>query len=271
MSLLIAESERLWSRRITRFFPALLALLMVVGIIIAYFVIENDADTTPDFLIDMAGGIEATTLLGPVTSLLPIMAYVIAASFIGADVKTGMVEQILTWEPRRIRFILARMAASGLAVSILAMVLAVLLIALLYGLAAVTGTTGGLTAEFWGNVGVTVLRTGLATALFGIFGLGVTVLVNNSVGSIVGFVIYWFIIENFLVAAFLPRVAVYLPIANASSFASGADVQRIEGSVFGEFELIDEHSYLTAGLILAAWTCLAAAAGVIAFRRRDIS
>ena len=125
--------------------------------------------------------------------------------------------------------------------------LAVVLIMLLYGLAAATGTTGGLTGEFWGNVAVSVLRTGLAAALFSVFGLGITVLVNNSVGSIVGFVIYWFIVENFLVSAFLPEVAVYLPITNASSFASGADVQRIEGSVFGDFELIDEHSYLTAG------------------------
>ena len=271
MNLLIAESERLWARRMTRFFPALLAVLMIVGIVIAYFVIANDADNRPDFLTDMAGGVEATTMLGPVASLLPIMAYVIAASFIGADIKTGMVEQILTWEPRRIRFIAARMAVSGLTVSILAALLAVILIALLYGLAAATGTTGGLTTEFWGNVGVSVLRTGLAAALFSVFGLGITALVYNSVGSIVGFVIYWFILENFLVSAFLPRVAVYLPIANASSFASGADVQRIEGSVFGDFELVDEHSYLTAGLILVAWTGVAAVAGAIAFWRRDIN
>ena len=271
INLLVAESERLWARRMTRFFPSLLAVLMVVGIVIAYFVIENDQGNSPDFVTDMASGTEATGLLGPVASLLPIMAFVIGASFIGADIKTGMVEQILTWEPRRVRFILARMAAAGPAVAVLAMALAAFLIVLLLGLAAATGTTDGTTGEFWSNVAVSVLRTGLAAALFTVFGLGITVLVNSSVGSIVGFIIYWFIIENFLVSAFLPRVAVYLPITNASSFASGADVQRIDGSVFSDFDLIDEHSYLTAGLILAAWTVATAVVATIAFIRRDIS
>ena len=271
INLLLAESERLWARRMTRYFPAILAALMVVGVAIAYFVIDNDEGNTPDFVTDVAGGVGATSLLGPVASLLPIMAFVIGASYIGADLKTGMVEQILTWEPRRGRFLLARLASSAVGTAVLAAVLAVFLVALLYGLTAAVGTTDGTTGELWGNAAVSVLRTGLAAALFSAIGLGITVLVNNSIGSIVGFVIYWFIGENFLISAFLPKVAVYLPITNATSFASGADVERIDGSVFGDFELIEVHSYLVAGLILVAWTLLAVVAGAVAFRRRDIS
>lgn len=271
INLLVAESERLWARRMTRFFPAVLALFMVAGIVIAYFVIDNDDDNTPDFMVDIADGVDATGLLGPVASLLPIMAFVIGASYIGADMKTGMVEQILTWEPRRIRFLAARFLASAFGVAILAMALAAFLVVLLYGLAAAVGTTDGTTGELWANAAVAVARTGLAAALFSCFGLGITALVNNSVGSIVGFVIYWFVLENFLIQAFLPRIAVYLPITNASAFASGADVQRIEGSVFSDFDLVDEHSYLVAGLILAGWTLVAAVAGAVTFARRDVA
>lgn len=271
INLLVAESERLWARRMTRFFPGVLAVLMVAGIVIAYFVISNDSDNSPDFVADMAGGVLATTILGPVASLLPIMAFVIGASYIGADMKTGMLEQLLTWEPRRLRFLAARIVASSSGVALLAMALGALLVALLFGLAATTGTADGTSGELWANVAVAVVRLGFASALFCAFGLAITVLVNNSVGSIVGFVIYWFIVENFLVSAFLPRVAVYLPITNATSFANGTDVQRIDGSVFSDFELIDQHSYLAAGLILLAWTALAVAIAAVAFDRRDIT
>jgi ABC-type transport system involved in multi-copper enzyme maturation permease subunit len=156
-------------------------------------------------------------------------------------------------------------------VALLAALLAVFLIALLYGLAGMTGTTDGTTAELWRNAAAAVGRTAVASGLFFAFGLGVTLLVNNSVGSIVGFVIYWFIVEGFLVAAFLPRVAVYLPITNATAFAQGATVQRVDGSVFSDFDLVDQHDYAVAGLILAGWTALALVAAGIAFKRRDIA
>ena len=271
IGLLAAESSRLWARRMTRFFPLGLAAAIVAGIVIAFFVIEADEQNMPNFLDDIAGGIEATDVLGPVTAVLPLMAFVIGASYIGADSKTGMLEQLLTWEPRRIRFLVARVVSLFFGVAVLAMALAAFLVGLLFLLAALTGTTEGTTGEFWGNVAIIILRTGLAAGLFSAFGLGVTLLIDSSVGSIVGFVIYWFIIENFLIAAFLPRVAPYLPIANADAFASGRDVERISGSVFsGDFDLVVVHSYLVAGVVLAVWVAVALVASAVAFARRDI-
>jgi hypothetical protein len=78
INLLRAESNRLWARRMTRFFPATLGLLMVAGIVIAYLVITNDDNSMPDFMNDIAGGPGATDLLGPVATLLPVMAFVIS-------------------------------------------------------------------------------------------------------------------------------------------------------------------------------------------------
>ncbi|MDH3682083.1 MAG: hypothetical protein OEV40_19285 [Acidimicrobiia bacterium] len=271
INLLVAESTRLWARRMTRFFPLGLAALFVAGIVIAFLVISNDEGNSPDFVDDMAGGVGAQDVLGPITAVLPLMAFVIGGSYIGADAKTGMLEQLLTWEPRRLRFLVARLVSLVVGVAVLAMALAVFLVALLYSLAASTGTVDGVTGELWGNIAVIVLRTGLAAGLFSAFGFGVTLLINNSVGAIVGFVIYWFIIENFLVAVFLPRVSSYLPITNADSFASGRDVERLEGNVFqGEVDTIVSHGYLTAGVVLAAWVALAVIAAALVFVRRDI-
>jgi ABC-type transport system involved in multi-copper enzyme maturation permease subunit len=182
-----------------------------------------------------------------------------------------MLEQLLTWEPRRLRFLAARVVSLFVGVAVLAMALAGFLIVMLYVLAALTGSTDGTSGEFWSNVAVITLRTGLAAGLFSIFGMGVTLLIDNSVGSIVGFVIYWFIIENFLVAAFLPRVSPYLPITNADAFASGRDVERISGSVFSDdFELVTVHGYRTAGVILVVWVVVALVTSAVAFVRRDI-
>lgn len=266
-----AEFARFWARRMTRFFPLGLAAAFVVGILIAYLVITND-DTTIDFLDDVAEGVEAKGVLGPITIVLPLMAFVLGASYIGADAKTGMLEQILTWEPRRLRILGVRLVSSLLGVAVLAMALSVLLVGLLIGLVVATdGTVDGLTSEFWWNLAVIVVRTGLSAGLFACFGLGVTLLIDSSIGSIVGFVIYWFVIENFLISAFLPRVGVYLPIANANAFATGNDVERIEGSVFsGDFELVFSHTYRTAGVVLMAWVLAAVVPAALVFVRRDI-
>lgn len=269
--LTIAEFKRLIARRMTLLFPAVLALLFVGGITIAYFVISNDDDNSPDFVIDMAGGSDASGILDIIAFLIPVMAFVIGASSIGADVKTGMLEQLLTWEPRRLRLLVARSIAGFTGVGIAAVILSIIFVALLFGLAAATGTTGGTDSDFWGRVLVAVLRSGLAAGLFAIFGIGVTLLVNSSVGSIVGFMIYFFIIENFLLGAFLPKVAAYLPITNTSAFAAGVDVERVEGSVFSEdFETVVSHDYVTAGIILAAWTIGAAVLAGLVFTRRDV-
>ncbi|MEZ5409408.1 MAG: hypothetical protein R2761_15375 [Acidimicrobiales bacterium] len=270
--LLRAETHRLWARRITRFFPLGLAGVFVIGVGIAWAVIAAN-NTDVSFVADMAGDNRASGLLGPVSGVLPVMAFVIGASYIGADAKTGMLEQILTWEPRRLRLLGARTAIGIVSAGLLAMVLAAFFTALMYGLAAVTGTVDGTTGELWLNVVGVVLRTGLAAGLFCAFGLGVTLLLNNSIGAIVGFLIYWFIIENGLVALFLPRVAVWLPVTNAASFGSGSPVQRIAGNAFsaGGPDVVDDHGYLLAGVVLLVWTVLALVAANVAFRRRDIA
>lgn len=269
--LLRSDLRRLWARRITRYFPLVLAAMMVIGVVIAFAVMTSN-DTTIDFVSDIAGGVSASEILGPVADLLPVMAFVIGASYVGADLKSGMVEQILTWEPRRNRFVISRAVAGLATIAVVAMALAVFLIGLLYALTiAVDGSTRGITGELWANAAVAVGRTGLACGLFCAFGIAVTLVVNSSVGSITGFVIYWFIVESFLVSSFLPRVAAWLPVTNAAAFAKGRAVERIDGSVFSDsFEMVEDHGYLLAGLVLVAYTVIALIVAGELFRRRDI-
>jgi ABC-type transport system involved in multi-copper enzyme maturation permease subunit len=243
---------------------------MVVGVVIAYFVISNDDDNSPDFVNDIAGGVELENLFAPVAFVIPLMAFVIGASYFGADVKTGVIEQILTWEPRRARLLIARVISSVIGVAILSAALAVFFVVLMYGLAALTGTTDGITSELWTNLFQAVLRFGLAGGLFSAFGFGITVITNNSLASIVGFVVYFFIIDG-IIGAFLKRVSPYTPVTNTSAFASGTDVERIEGSVFvEEVQTVSVHGYITAGIIVLAYVVVTLLIGSVLFQRRDI-
>ena len=53
IALIRAETTRLVSRRMTRFFPLVLGILMVIGIIIATAVISSEGNGGVDFVDDI--------------------------------------------------------------------------------------------------------------------------------------------------------------------------------------------------------------------------
>ena len=279
--LLIAETHRYLSRRITRFFPLTLALLMVIGVVIAYFVIRAQ-DATVDFVNDFAGfgeaddgpvaGVEqpesSTGVLGPLGFLLPIMAFTLGASFYGADQKNGVIELLLTWQPKRLQFLASRSIGGYVVTALIAMVLSAFFVAVFYGLAAAVGTTDGITGQMWGWIGAGVVRSGIVAGLFFLLGLGLTVLLNNSIASIIAFMIYAFVVEN-LLQVFVGSIGPWLPMANADAFTSGSNVVRFDA--LGDTPPELHHSYIMAGLIVLAYAVVALLVAFVVFDRRDIA
>ncbi len=279
VDLVLAEQQRLFSRRMTRFFPLILAMLMLVGGVLAVVIITaNDASVdfvrdlmgaNPDFPDDLDTGDSGTAILGPLGFLIPIMAFVIAASYYGADEKAGMIEHLLTWEPRRWRLLLARTIAGVSGIFVIATVLSSFFVAVLWVLSAVAGTTDGMTTDLWVDVGGAVVRSGLTGSLFFLIGLGFTVLINSSIGSIVGFLIYTFVVEV-IIGSILPKLGAWLPMFNATVFTDGSDMLLFPGPFDSEVEPWVHHGYLTAGGILAAWGLVLLAGSFLRFQRRDV-
>ncbi len=274
-ALIAAEAQRLTSRRMTRFFPLGLGALMVIGVVIA---ILTSGDSGPDFVNDIASGYtdnpddNSTLVLGPMGFLVPIMAFVIGASFFGADQKAGVIEHLLTWEPRRSRLLLGRLVGGAVALFAITALLSAFLVGLLYLLSSTTGTTDGAT-DIWLTVLGAIVRSGITGAIFFVLGMGVTVLTNNSVASIVGFLIYVFIIETALLAPLLPKVSLWLPMQNADAFVArngvgGATLFRSE--TINGLQLDFHHGWVAAGLLLAAWAAVAFVIAIGVFSRRDI-
>lgn len=273
--LITAETERLLRRRMTRFFPLGLAALMILGGIIAILTISGEG---PDFVTDLATGPfgdigdDSTLVLGPMGFLVPIMAFVIGASYFGADQKSGMIEQLLTWEPRRSRLFFGRLAGGMPAVFAITVLLSSLLVVVLYVMTSISGTNDG-AFDIWAKVLGAVVRSGITGAIFFALGMGATVIVNNSVGSIVGFLIYVFVIETALLQPLVPKVSRWLPMENADAFVSrngvGAGGFFSEGNFSGsgpEFH----HGWIAAGLLLAAFAAIVCAFAAFLFNRRDI-
>ncbi|MEM9614645.1 MAG: hypothetical protein AAF962_13765 [Actinomycetota bacterium] len=275
IALIRAETARLLARRITLYFPLTLAVLMIVGIVIAILIIQNENDSV-DFVADIAGlgegsaGANGTAVLGPMGFLIPIMAFVIGASYYGADEKSGMIEHLLTWEPQRLKLLLARMIGGGGAIFAISALLSAFLVVLLYILSAVSGGDTSGVGDVAGTILAAILRSGVSGTIFFLFGLGLTVIVNNSVASIVGFLIWVFIVEVALIGPLLPNVAAWFPVSNSDSFVSGMDYEVFPGPFDDGFEPTLHHSALISGVIILAWGAAFNALGAFAFWRRDI-
>jgi len=276
--LIRTETNRYLSRRMTRYVPLILALLMTVGAVIAYIVVQSE-DGSINFVTDIAfesnddadggfapPGLEApegrTFILGPLGFLLPIIGFALGASFYGADQKAGVIELLLTWQPKRHRLLGARAIGGFVATTVIVLALSSFFVAVMYGLASVTGTTDGMTGEMWGWIASSVVRTALSTGGFFLMGLGLTAVVNSSVASIVGFAVYVFVVEN-LLSTFVELVAPWLPMVNTRAYTFRDNVAPITFFQDGLPEI--HHGSITAGLIMAAY-CL-----IVVFARRDVS
>lgn len=277
IALTIAETQRLVYRRMTKFFPLTLALLMVVGIVIAILVVNNNSDGGVDFIDDLfvadtdaVGRTSGTSILGPMGFLIPIMAFVVGASYFGADEKAGMIEHLLTWEPRRGRLLLARLGGGAATMFVISALLSAFLVGLLYLLTVLTdGDTSGIDGDVLQTIIGAIARSGAAGALFFILGVGLTVLTNSSVASIVGFLIYVFVIEVALIGPLLPKISAWLPVSNSDPFVSGREYEVIPGP-FDDGQPYIHHGYLSAGLLILVWASVFAAIAYVWFSRRDI-
>lgn len=272
VALVLAETNRLLSRRMTRFFPLALAVLMIVGIGIASAVVINEDTGGVNFVEDIAAISESsmgTDVLFPMGLLIPIMAFVIGASYYGADEKVGMIEQLLTWEPRRSRLLLARVISGAVSLFLIATLLSAFLVVLLVILSAVTGGDTSGVGDALGEIIAAIIRSGLTGAMFFLIGLGITVLVNNSIASIVGFLIWTFVIET-LISGFLPRVSAWLPVTNANTFVPGQDFEIFSDPFGGFSEPEVLFGPTQAGIRILIWAVVVIGLGAVVFNRRDV-
>jgi ABC-2 type transport system permease protein len=189
---------------------------------------------------------------------LVMLAWVIAASFVGADWHTGTMATTLTWEPRRLRLHTMK-ALAVLAILFLGFVVVQSALGLaLLPAAAFRGTTEGADGAWLRDASGVVLRGGFLAVVAGALGFSLaSVARNTAAGAGIGFG-YVVIVEN-LLGALLPRLVPWLLVPNAVVLMGGAD------------DIVPGRTSTEAFALLAGYALVAMVAATAVFRARDVT
>jgi ABC-2 type transport system permease protein len=207
--------------------------------------------------------------------LLLFIAFLIGASFVGAEFSSGAIGNWLTFEPRRMRVYGSKLAGAAIGLVPVAIVITGVLMLGTYLIVDHYGTTASTTGETWGNLfemtGRIVLTTAAGAALGGVVGL----LLRHTAAAI-GLVMGYVVIVEAVFGGFLAEIQPWLIRLNFDAFIGhGAKyfVEECDGGG-GNYtcNLIEKHLSFEHG----AWYLSIAAAvlvllGALVFRRRDIN
>lgn len=194
------------------------------------------------------------------SALWVIAAWLVGASFIGAEWHTGNLATTLTWEPRRIRLFVAKVAACALGAFVATMLLQALLGLALTPAAVLRGSTENLTGTFWANAIQTALRIGGLSAIAATLGLSVASIGRNT-GAALGAGFAYFAVVESGIRALRPGWVEWLVTENAGILITG------DPSIFH----LGDKNILNAALVLTAYAFALLAAALILFRKRDVT
>lgn len=212
----------------------------------------------------------ALTDLWPVDGRAPTLAVTVVflaiggmlggASMVGAEWRAGTMTTLLTWEPRRVRLAVAKLAASALLAWLFAMALQVLLVAALVPAAAAHGSTQGIDGEWLRVLAGGVFRSGVVAALAALVGGAIAMIGRNTAAAFGASFVYMMIGEN-LLRTWKPWLRPWLLAENSVIFLTAG---RLDDPTVGR-------GFGTAALTLLVYGLAAAAVAVASFRLRDVA
>jgi hypothetical protein len=191
---------------------------------------------------------------------LIVVAWVLGATFAGAEWHLGSMTTILAWEPRRTRVFLAKLVACLILVYLGAVVVEALLGAALLPAVFFRGTTVGADAEWLRESAGLLGRVGIACSVGAGLGYGLAMLGRNTAASLgIGFG-YLVVVEN-LLRGLRPQWQPWFLGDNTAAFVGGPE----EGA------LIAGRTLVGSGLVIGAYAAIALLVAWIFFRRRDVT
>ncbi|GAA1593937.1 hypothetical protein GCM10009789_55030 [Kribbella sancticallisti] len=215
------------------------------------------------------------TLLGS-SYLLVFAAFLIGASFVGAEFSTGAIGNWLTFEPRRLRVYGSKLLAAAIGfVPVAVGILAILMLGT-FLIVDQLGTTAGMTGKQWGDLIATAGRAVLVTAVGAALG-GVDGSLLRHTAAAIGVAMGYLVLVEGVFGGFLQKAQPWLVKLNFDAFVQhGAtyflnDCQSNPDGSYGcdyiEKHLSFEHGAWYLGILAVVLVVL----GGFAFTRRDIS
>jgi hypothetical protein len=197
-----------------------------------------------------------------------VLAYLIGATWIGAEWSTRSLVALLFWEPRRTKVMAVKLGVLTAASALLGVVAEAAWLAMAGILNAVAGDGGGLPAGFWSDLLALQGRAVLLTVLAALVGFGLVNLIRNTAAALGAGFVYFAVVET-AVRILRPTWQPWLLSNNAVALMNPGGLRIFINDGFG-----GGHEYLIhnlpAGIELGAVTAVLVGVGVLLFARRDL-
>jgi hypothetical protein len=125
-------------------------------------------------------------------ALLALAAFVIGASYVGAEWSTGGMMNLLLWRPQRLKVLGTKLAALLAGLAALSVVVALVWTGVFALIASLRGTLDGMTSGAWQSVALTELRGLILILVAGAVGFGLASLGRHTalaLGAVVGAIV----------------------------------------------------------------------------------
>ena len=198
-------------------------------------------------------------LLG-ISVLIMILMWLVGASFIGAEWRHGTITTLLTWEPRRVRLMLTKVAAVVLFGFVVSLLIQLAVAAAVGPSAYAFGTTSGADSAWLSDLIRQSLRIAGVGAVMGAVGFALASLGRNTAAALgVGFA-YVVVVEN-LIRALKPQWQPWFFSDNAAVLVTA------DPSILGQ----GDYSVARSAFVVGGYTLLLLLAAIGIFRARDVT
>jgi ABC-2 type transport system permease protein len=208
--------------------------------------------------------------------LLAFAAFLIGASFVGAEFSSGSIGNWLTFEPRRLRVYGSKLTAAAVGMVPVAAVSLALLLAGTYLIIAQMGVTTGLTGKVWGNLLETSGRAVVVAAVAGALG-GVLALLLRHTAAAIGVIMGYLVLVEGVFGSTLEKVQPWLARLNFDAWVLHGTtyyLQNCKTTPEGYYNcepvektLSFEHGAWYLGVLAVVLIAL----GAFVFNRRDVT
>ncbi|PFG34518.1 ABC transporter permease subunit [Sanguibacter antarcticus] len=213
--------------------------------------------------------------LADISSLFVVLAFLLGAGFVAAEISTGALGNWLTFEPRRVRVYASKVAAAALGTIPIVLGLVAVFVVGAYGIFASFDALGDLTGDVWGGVASLAGRSIALAAVVAALGVGVGALLKHTAAAL-GVLVGYMIVFEGIVSGLAQAVRPYLLLVNIDAVTKGEGQYWVEvcttealgQSCMSDFRTVSlAHGVTVIGVLTVV---VVVVAGVV-FRRRDVS
>jgi ABC-2 type transport system permease protein len=175
-------------------------------------VAPSESDFNPDWYMPATFNLKESfpDMVTTMAAVLALAAFVIGASYVGAEWSSGGMMNLLLWRPRRLQVLSTKLSALLVGATVLTVVVAAIWTALFFGIANARGTTAGMTSGVWQSLALTELRALVLVLVAGALGFGLASIGRHTAMAL-GVAIGVIVVFQFGVGAVLAIAQVKFP------------------------------------------------------------